>query len=160
MISIQQHIFPSRKPRVILISPVFSLGSVQSVLAQFSGWLCSLVVALPHKELGRLGGLLLSLGDGGVSDGVNLTSTIVIVPLSPGSTHRFTHLKTLLLCNVIPTRKSLESLSHLTSLSIAGNLQPSVHPGYEHKISDFSGLSPRMPRLHLQLSGIGQSIYV
>lgn len=113
VISTWQHIFPSRKPRVILISHVFSLGSGQPVLAQFSGWLCSLVVALPHKELGRLTGLPLSLGDGSVSDGVHyviFTSTTVSVSLPPELTHRSAHLKTLLLCNIIPTGKSVESL--------------------------------------------------
>jgi hypothetical protein len=147
----------------VFVSHAFTPALVPPVLSQFSGWLCSLVVALPHKDLERLSGLLSCLEGGAASYDLcyaNLTSATAVVPLPPGLACRFTHLTTLPLCNVIPTRKPLNPLSTLTTLSIFSDFQPPVSPGYEYKISDFFELLLCTPQLrHLRLSGIGPSIY-
>jgi hypothetical protein len=145
----------------VLVSHAFTpTGFIPPVLAPFSSRLCALTVVLPWEDLEHLGGLLLRLEDGTPSDGFryfSIASTTAVGPLPPGLTHRLTHLTTMVLRNIVPTWKPLESLSSLTTIHLVGDLQP---PTYEYNISDFFELLLRTPRLrHLLLSGIGPLIY-
>ncbi|KAF9649867.1 hypothetical protein BDM02DRAFT_3185945 [Thelephora ganbajun] len=153
-------VLPGTSPSVayVLISHTFTPGLVQSILAQFSNRICSLLVSLPHKELERLSDLLPP------SDGLcymDITSITGVIPFPPGLTHHLTPLTTLVLHNILPTWKPLKSLATLTTLLIICDFQPSTAPpNYEYRISDFFELLLCTPRLrHLRLSGIGPTNY-
>ena len=159
LVDVRYNITPTASPSAAhtLTSQTFAPDLIQSILAQFSNRLCSLVVSLPHEDLERLGDLLPAPD---VLRSFHPTPIAAVAPLPPQLALHIVPLRTLWLRNALPTWKLSNALSALTTISLIGDSQSPAPFDCEYKISDFFEFLLCAPQLrHLLLSGLGPTLY-